>query len=582
MNARRTVPLPRTWALARRLLGVAVGIALLAGAACTGASSTPSVSDRTKVHPEILRAVEARPSSLLPLIVREATPRSDAAERLVEGLGGTVTHDLSIIGSFSARLPAGELDSLLASPDVLKVWGDGRIRFHGDTSKYDKTSPNYVWQKVIDLGGVKEAKGSGVTVALLDTGVLPTADLGGRILASADFTSEGDGIDRYGHGTHMATVIAGDGTLSKGDWRGAAPKANLVSVKVAGRDGSTDVSVVIAGLQWIVAHREQFKIRVLNLSFGTDSKQSYSVDPLNYAIEQVWFSGVFVAVAAGNGGPTVGTLNKPADDPYVLTVGGVDVKNTTEREDDLVADFSSIGPTQDGLVKPDLVAPAITIVGGRNPGSTVDEGHPDARVGDHYFKGTGTSQATAIVSGIAALMFEVAPKLTPDVAKATLMGTVKKDIALQPGAGAGLVYASDAAKAAADGKFVKKPANQGLVPSSGLGSLELSRGSYHVEVDMDGDGVYELIEGEIGFGWTEGEWSAGSWRAGSWRASSWRADQWSAGSWRASSWSAGSWRSDSWTASSWRSDTWSASSWRASSWRDDSWSESAWAADAWS
>ncbi|HEX2069594.1 MAG TPA: S8 family peptidase [Actinomycetota bacterium] len=577
------VLLPRTWALGRRLLGVAVGIALLAGAACTGTSSTPSVSGESKIHPSVLRAAEARPSSLLPLIVREASPRSDAAERLVEGLGGTVTHDLSIIGSFSARLPGGELDSLLASAHVLKVWGDGRISM-SNMSKYDTANPNREWQRAIKLLDSRSAgyNGSGVTVAMLDTGIQPVPDLAGRIKASADFTSEGDGLDRYGHGTHMAGIIAGTGSSSNGVWSGVAPKADLVSVKVAGVDGSTDVSVVIAGLQWIVGNRATFDIKVLNLAFGTDSVQSYLVDPLNYAVEQVWASGIFVAVAAGNRGPDPATIGKPSDDPYVVSVGAADLNATTSRTDDSVAEFSSRGPTQDALLKPDLVAPGISIVSNRAVGSTVDLAHPLAAIDDNYMKGTGTSQATAVIAGVAALMYQAKPSMSANVAKATILQTAGDSTAVQPGGGSGLVNVSKAVQWAKDGRLNNKPANQNLTPSTGLGSLELSRGSYHIEVDQDGDGVYELLEGEFGFGWTEGEWAAGSWRTASWSASSWRADQWSAGSWRASSWSAGSWRSDNWTASSWRSDTWSASSWRASSWRAGSWRDSAWAEDVWS
>jgi serine protease AprX len=570
-----TVRSRRASALGSRLLAGAIGLALLGGAACASPRADSSSVGRAKADPAILRAAEAQPSSLLPLIVREASPRSDAAERLVEGLGGTVTHELSIIGAFSAKVPASKLSSLLGSPDVLKVWGDGRMHFLGDTSKYDKSSPNYVWQKSIGLQDVRQ-DGSGVTVAVLDTGIIPSVDFGNRILAVADFTPDGDGLDRYGHGTHITSVLAGDGSLSNGTWTGVAPNASLVSVKVAGADGSTDVSVVIAGLQWIVANRDQFKIRVLNLSFGTDSKQSYALDPLNYAVEQVWFSGIFVAVAAGNSGPSVASINKPADDPYVVSVGGADLKNTTDFKDDIVADFSSLGPTQDALAKPDLSSPSITLVGLRDAGSTIDNEHPSARVGDYYFKGTGTSQAAAIVSGVAALMYQAYPNLTPDVAKASLLGTVKKFSTLQIGGGAGLINANNATKAVIAEKYLYSPANQRLVPSTGLGSLELSRGSYHVMVDQDGDSAPELLQGEVGFGWDEGSWESGSWRSASWSASSWRAGSWSAGSWRAGSWSAGSWRAGSWSASSWSSGSWRASSWSSGSWRAGSWSSDAW------
>src|SRR5207247_10393891 len=200
--------------------------------------------------------------------------------------------------------------------------GDGQIRMGGSTSPYNSQDPNTFWRQSIRLNQVDGLyDGTGVTVALLDTGVSQSGDLGNRVLARVDLTPDHDGFDRYGHGTDRSGIIAGTGAASCGQWRGVAPGANLVSVKVAGSDGSTDVSVVIAGLQWVVSNRATYNIRVLNLAFGTDSKQSYSVDPLDYAVEQAWFSGILVVAWAGNRGPDGGTVNKPGDQPSALTVG---------------------------------------------------------------------------------------------------------------------------------------------------------------------------------------------------------------------------------------------------------------------
>ena len=167
----------------------------------------------------------------------------------------------------------------------------------------------------------------------------------------------------------------------------------------------------------------QYGIRVLNLSFGTDSIQPYAIDPLDAAVERAWAAGITVVVSAGNRGPGVGTIAKPGDDPYVITVGAADLNQTPERWDDEVAPFSSRGPTQDGFEKPDVVAPGTTIVATRDAGSAVDQLHPDAVVDEHYFKGTGTSQSGAVVSGIAALMYQANPNLTPKRVKGILMGT---------------------------------------------------------------------------------------------------------------------------------------------------------------
>jgi serine protease AprX len=537
-----------------RFLGrTLVALVALTLAASFVRSIPPSPDLSFKADPALLAEATAHPGSMLSVIVREAAPASSDAERLVRSLDGDVTRELTIVGGFAADVPAGSLTHLVRSTSIARIWGDARIDMAGDkTAKYDTSAPNTVWRQVIKVPGATEKySGAGVGVALLDTGVVPVPDLANHVAYRVDLTPEADGYDRYGHGTHLAGIIAGDGTSSGGTNRGIAPGANLVSVKVAGWNGATDVSVVIAGLQWIVSHRAEFNIRVANLSFGTNSKQPYTLDPLDYAVEQTWFSGILVVVSAGNQGSAPGTVTKPADDPYVLTVGAADLKNTLDAKDDTVADFSSLGPTQDGVIKPDILAPGITIVSARDVGSTIDQLHPSADLDRNYIKGTGTSQAAAVVSGVAALMFQAYPGMTPDVAKATLMGTtVEKNLALSPGGGTGLVNAEEAVKAAASWKFLKLPANQGLVPSTGLGSLEASRGSLHVYADVDGDGVPELVTGEVdvlGRPWGANSWGANSWGANSWGANSWGANSWGANSWGANSWGANSWGSDSWS-----------------------------------
>jgi serine protease AprX len=378
------------------------------------------------------------------------------------------------------------------------------------------------------------------------------------LLTRVDLTPEHDGFDRYGHGTHMSGIIAGTGAGSDGQWAGVAPGANLVSVKVAGPDGSTDVSVVIAGLQWVVANRSTYNIRVLNLAFGTDSDQSYSIDPLDYAVEQAWFSGILVVASAGNRGPGYNTINKPGDDPFVLTVGAADNHGTSDRSSTTVATFSSWG-SPDGFTKPDIVAPGITVVSLRDPGSTIDTLYPDARIGDSYFKGTGTSQAAAIVSGVAALMFQANPWLTPDLAKGVLLKTAYRNGNYGHGAGAGLVDAGSALQAARNPNGVTL-ANQDLVPSTGTGSLEASRGSFHVDADIDGDGIPDKVIGEIdalGHPWPAMSWSAYAWYTSPWSQLTAVTPGWSAVSWSALSWSGTTWSAASWSAVSWSADVWS-------------------------
>ena len=494
-----------------------------------------------------------------------------------------MTHELPIVGGFSARVPGNAVARLAGSPLVTKVWGDGVIRMATDTSYATtqinaSTPPNDVWQQTIRLDQARQKglNGNGVTVALLDTGLSQNPDLGNRVLARVDLTADGDGIDHYGHGTHMAGIIAGDGTMSGGQWTGVAPRANLVSVKVAGADGSTDVSVVIAGLQWVVGHRSDYDIRVLNLSFGTDSQQSYLVDPLDYAVEHVWFSGITVVVAAGNRGPSGGTVNKPGDDPFVATVGAADLNGTQGSNDDTVAPFTGRGPTQDGLAKPGVVAPGVTIVSDRDPGSTIDQAFPSARVGASYFKGTGTSQAAAVVSGVVALMYQANPNLTPDVVKAILRASAQKQLAGEPGAGAGVVDAYSAVQAATNPYYLTIPANVGVARSTGLGSIDASRGSLRVYADLpqdglgtaDEDGRLDPVRGEI-------DAQGGPWPS-TWLSTGWSATGWSGTAWSSVAWSTTGWSSTGWSATGWSGTSWSATGWSATGWSGTSWSGTSW------
>ena len=519
------------------------------------------------------------------VLVREQAPESGAAEAVVRSLGGRVTRQLPILHGFAARVPAHSLAELGRAPGIANAWRDGPIVMNDDgfdeddVRDYDQLPPNTVWREAIRLPAVPGGlDGDDVRVAVLDTGVTRTADLEDAVVARVDVTPDRDGFDRFGHGTHMTGVIAGDGSASGGRWRGVAPGAEIVSVKVAGWDGASDVSAVLAGLQWVVTHKERHNIRVLNLSFGTDSYGSYLRDPLDFAVERVWRAGILVVVSAGNRGSGDGTISKPGDDPYVLTVGAADLRGTLDPADDLVAGFSSRGPTQDGLTKPDLVAPGVTIVASRAPNSTIDAFRPLARVEQAYFKGTGSSQAAAVVSGIAALMFEARPGLTPDVAKAALVGTANPGLAVQRGGGAGLVDAAAAVSAAARGTYANAPANQGLTPANGLGSLNESRGSLRVYADPNGDGAPDKVDNEfdaLGNPWDPPNWSGTPWNLASWPGSPWfplfgEAQRWGV--------LAGG---RAWGGMSGEQETWGARYWEGSGWDARYWENKHWASSIW-
>ena len=394
---------------------------------------------------------------------------------------------------------------------------------------FDALPVDRSWRGAIDLDDVPNRyQGAGITVASIDTGVTPNVDLGPRLLARVDFTDDHDGLDTLGHGTHIAGLIAGSGVVMESQ-EGAAPEANLVSVKVAGWDGATDASTVIAALRWVVSNKDRYGIRVVSLAWGTDARSAVEGDPLAAAVERAVDAGLVVVVAAGNRGP--GRVTRPGDDASVITVGAADVHGTAAGGDDTIAPFSSFG-TIGGDRKPDLLAPGVSLISDRAPGSTVDAAHPGARVGDRLFKGSGTSQAAGIVAGVAARIIEANPGLTPAQVKAALVRSGDRRLA-GPAAGAGLIDAWVAVGSVLpfkrSGPLSALPEVTALAAtlpvgrSTGLGSLAAARGSAPLVADVDGDGLPDDLAGEVdalGAPWTplslREPWTAATWAATAW------------------------------------------------------------------
>ena len=526
--------------------------ALAAAIAATGIVAVAGSTAATARTPDLARDSSG---ALRAVIVQGADPASTAAA--VRAVGGTVTMPLAIVRGVAARVPADAVARLEATAGIRAVTPDSRVTVmeSAPTGPSESNSASPVLGEINAYRLWKEGNlGQGVRVALVDTGIAQTPDLAGRVVPVADPSGSGETVecvnfsgestchDSYGHGTFIAGLIAGDGVQSGYAYPGAAPRAELVSIKIAGRDGSADVSKVLAAIQWTVSFKDTSNIKVLNLSLGTDSKVSYKTDPLNYAVERAWGEGIAVVVAASNRGPAAGTISKPADDPLVITVGAVDDRSTTGIGDDLVAGFTGRGPTAtDKLAKPDVVAPGVRVASLRSPGSLIEEKAPGGGIDAVYRRASGTSMSAGVVSGAVALIRAANPTWSPDRVKFALMSTARRPSGADPAAvGAGIIDAYAAARTAPEGL-----ANIGVEAVGDLrGTLEGSRGTVFttgkpcLDIERMLDPECDRVKGNEtaqGTWFTPGNyddpWSGHSWYESQWVGHSWYTSEWYGHSW---------------------------------------------------
>ncbi len=519
---------------------------------------------------------------------------------------------LPVVHGFSAEVAEPYVAQLRRTPGVRTVTVDGTLRMQG-------VDPALGYDPVQDFGSLHNVArvlhaddayglgytGKGVDVALIDSGVAPVQGLrSGNVVNGPDLSFESQSaslrhLDTFGHGTHMASIINGRdavkapaGYQDPASFTGVAPDARLVSVKVADHSGTTDVSQVIAAIDWVVAHRNDngLNIRVLNLSFGTDSAQSPRLDPLCYAVENAWRKGIVVVVSGGNAGREAAGLSNPAQDPYVIAVGASDPRDTVNASDDVVAPFSSKG---NSTRRVDVVAPGVHVLGLRNPNSAIDQAVPAARVGTRFFRGSGTSQAAAAVSGAAAVLLQRYPNLTPDQVKKHLANTATPfEGATVNYRGNGLVNVRRAVNQTPPSVAAAAQSPYGW--STGTGSLEAARGSRHIgdatgwltgERDIFGrawDGATWASATASGTAWDGGNYLGAAWSGSSWSADDWTGAAWSGASWSGASWSGAAWSDDSWSGHYWSGDGWNGAAWSGSSWSGASWSGASWSGASWS
>jgi serine protease AprX len=372
-------------------------------------------------------------ADLVDVIVQTKLPA--ALDGKIAALKAKVNKRYRNFPGLAVRLPLGAVPVLVAESGVTAISHDERVR---TTSALDGFEAANSSSGALDAFQRSGATGSGVGVAVIDSGIAVHADLN-NVVYSVDFTLNGSArSDAFGHGTHVASLLAGSGQSSNGTYAGVAPGARLVNLRVLDATGSGYTSDVIAAIDWAITNKnmpgndgQSMNIRVLNLSLGHLPQESAETDPLSVACRRAVQEGLVVVVAAGNfghdaSGTTVyGSIASPGIEPSVLTVGAISTYGTPSRSDDRVASYSSRGPTIDHILKPDISAPGSRVVGAMSPANTLVTGHPTLQIDNNYMRLSGTSMATPVIAGAVAMMLQKVPTLTPNAVKGILMYTAE-------------------------------------------------------------------------------------------------------------------------------------------------------------
>jgi serine protease AprX len=474
-------------------------------------------------------AARSKPDAKLRVIVMGSRARSAAAAE------GKLRKRLGLVPGVAATVRASRLAALAARPGVSLIARDAPVSLT-TTGAVSTSSLSTIFpgRDAVAKPWGAGVTGRGVGIAVIDSGVTPSDAFGSRLVQVPLDGQSGSLDDTVGHGTMVAGVAAGNSP--DGAFIGIAPGATVYALNI-NRSTGVYTSDVITALKWVFDNAHTYNIRVVNLSLTENVISSYADSPLDLAVERLWASGVFVAVAAGNRG--AGAIDyAPANDPLAFTAGAFDTMDTTGPKDDTLLSWSSRGTTVDGFAKPEMVLPGRHIAGPLPAGTYLDGAAPSGnRVASGYASINGTSFAAPQIAGAAAILFQEHPTWSPDNVKWLLIA--------KPG---------------------PKPKNS-TVPSLNLGPVY----DFNSTPGRANQGVSALVCAP-----------GSSCLAGSTVASSWDSSSWSSSSWSSSSWSNSSWNSSSWSATAdWDSSSWSSSSWSSSSWSSTSWLSSIDGFDAW-
>lgn len=481
-----------------------------------GSTAPATAAAAQSLHPALAEAASQNPDQMVRVIVQKLTGNSDAEQKVAQ-LGGRVLQDLGIINAFSAEMKAEAAVELARSGSARWVSLDAPVMNQSqnfgpapavptDNFFLDSMRVRQVWNMGLN--------GSGIGVAVIDSGISTDADFNSNPKVFVFATNSRSATDIYGHGTHVAGIVAGNGKDSSGRYMGVAPGATLYAVKIADGDGMAYESDVVAGLQWVYTNAQSYNIRVVNLSLNTTTEQSYHTSPLDAAVEILWFNGIVVVTSAGNVSTTTTTRfynASPANDPFVITVGAVDEKGTSSTSDDAVGTYTSYGVSTDGYFKPNIFAPGSNIYSVLSKDSPWATQYPDRVVlNGQYIRLSGTSMSAPMVTGAVALLLQDEPNLTPDQVKYRLANTAVKSFC----------YTINKVKyctpyldvyAAVTGTSTAS-ANTGILPSQ------------------------LLYSGTEPISWTSVGWNSVGWNSVGWNSVGWNSVGWNSVGWNSTYW----------------------------------------------
>jgi serine protease AprX len=506
-------------------------------------------SGDTYVAPALISKAEDTPDVRVPVII-SSSGGTDAAKDAVAWLAKLAAasnqasdlqnidlQSLDLVGGVSLSVPARWLDDLRKVPGLI-VTPDSMVQVSGIVNlQSSQLWPYESGNSSLWLGDQAYYASKTPAIAIVDSGVQKRSDFGARVIASVNLsTIAGNGTmdDERGHGTFVAGVAAG----SAPDLTGAAPTAPIVSIKVMDKNGQAKTSDVIKACQWILDNKAKYNIRVANFSLHSAYGTNFYRDPLDQAVEKLWFNGVVVVAAAGNYGSATGPSGvkySPGNDPFVITVGAVDLGGSFRVGDDSIAPFSAYGYTYDGFYKPEIAAPGRYMVGPIPEHGSITTLKPQNMVGKDRIQLSGTSFAAPVVAGTVAQMLARNPSWTPDQVKGALMRTARR-----------------------------VPNNP---KAAGVGEITVTRAVSSYFTPNPNKGLEKFLSTDLTTGLTNFDatgWGAKAKSDMSWNSMSWADSQ---------SWSDMSWADQSWASMSWADQSWSDMSWADMSWADMSWAD---------